>query len=243
MTKQMQTEASKPLKRTRKLGPRRAQAKLETQEKIVFAARKLFVKNGYDASTLRQIAATAGIGLATVFSHVRDKRELIYLIFNHEIEEVMAKAYASLRPWQSFPEKILAITGPLLKLLAAEPVLARILLTESFLESPGPHCARYLELRDLGQKNIQAAVRAAVVRGEIQVGEGEDMLAAAITFFNAGIIRWWIAQPNPDWRNGLEQCERVLNIMMAGLRTEGKGSQPTRRVNRPAEKKSSSKTR
>ena len=47
--------------------------KADTQEKILSAATELFIADGYEATTVRDIAVRAGVGRATVFWHFSDK--------------------------------------------------------------------------------------------------------------------------------------------------------------------------
>ncbi|MFG0251868.1 MAG: TetR family transcriptional regulator [Phycisphaerales bacterium JB038] len=51
-------------------------AKLETQQRIVTAARKLFVEKGFDATTTRDLAAEAGIATGTLFNYFPAKEAL-----------------------------------------------------------------------------------------------------------------------------------------------------------------------
>lgn len=50
--------------------------KEETQERIVAAAMQLFARRGYDATSITQVAAKAGVSRATVFWHFGDKASL-----------------------------------------------------------------------------------------------------------------------------------------------------------------------
>src|SRR2546422_2353852 len=54
-----------------------------TQEKILDAAEALFMEHGFEATTLRQITAAAGVNLAAVHYHFGSKEELF--------EEVLAR--------------------------------------------------------------------------------------------------------------------------------------------------------
>src|SRR5215469_15996528 len=54
--------------------------------KISRVARRFFIRRGYDDTTLRAIAAQAGVGLGTLFSYASDKRDLLFLIINDDIE-------------------------------------------------------------------------------------------------------------------------------------------------------------
>ena len=51
----------------------RGRDKADTQEKILIAATELFIADGYEATTVRDIAVRAGVGRATVFWHFSDK--------------------------------------------------------------------------------------------------------------------------------------------------------------------------
>ena len=48
----------------------------ETSEKILQIASRLFVKKGYTATSMREIAAEAGIGKATIYYHFPDKESI-----------------------------------------------------------------------------------------------------------------------------------------------------------------------
>jgi AcrR family transcriptional regulator len=54
----------------------RSQAKRRTREKILAAARRLFAERGYEASTIRDIAKTAGMSTGAVFASFTDKSDL-----------------------------------------------------------------------------------------------------------------------------------------------------------------------
>jgi AcrR family transcriptional regulator len=49
---------------------------VETRELILSAAGRIFAKNGFHATTVRQITREAGVNLAAVNYHFRDKQEL-----------------------------------------------------------------------------------------------------------------------------------------------------------------------
>ncbi len=52
------------------------QAKEETRENILEAAKKLFLKNGYDETTTRDIASHAGLAAGTMFNYFPGKETL-----------------------------------------------------------------------------------------------------------------------------------------------------------------------
>lgn len=77
--------------------PTRAHTANESIARILEAATALFAERGFHGVTTRQIAAAAGLNIATVHHHVGTKRELyrkVYLAFAREDEAFVAEIEA-----------------------------------------------------------------------------------------------------------------------------------------------------
>ena len=196
----------------------RQRSKQERQRKILLAAREAFAKHGYEAAELRQIARAAGLSAGTIFNYVTDKHDLIYLIFNDEIEELNRKALAAPQPWQTFVEKMVSVTEPYYRLYALDPVLSRILLGEVLRQTPGLHLARWLSIRARFLEGIGTIVAEAKACGEICSPESAEEIARYIYFSFTMALRYWLESSQPDWRTGVQAFERVLRMKMEGLR-------------------------
>lgn len=61
----------------------RTESKAANRAALVAAAKTLFESAGYEASSLRDIAAAAGLTTGTFFANFTDKRELYREIFGH----------------------------------------------------------------------------------------------------------------------------------------------------------------
>jgi AcrR family transcriptional regulator len=57
----------------------------DTYEKILSTARRLFVKQGFTATSIRQVAESAGIGKATIYHHFPDKRAIVMALLQRNI--------------------------------------------------------------------------------------------------------------------------------------------------------------
>ena len=196
----------------------REESRRISQTKIVAAARRLFVEVGYEATTVQQIAAAAGLGKGTVFHYITEKRDLVYMIFNEQTEERTERAFAALQPWQSFREKILSLAEPHYQMLSLEPTLGRILLNELQEKSPGPHFARHLEMRNRSMHNIEFLVTEAKNLGEIQSSKTSHVLAQTIFFCYSASIRWWINSEDISWRAGLNNFAQTLDVILEGFK-------------------------
>jgi AcrR family transcriptional regulator len=55
----------------------------ETQARLLDAAEEIFVRDGYEAAQLDEIAATAGRSKGAVYTHFRSKEDLFLALFEH----------------------------------------------------------------------------------------------------------------------------------------------------------------
>ncbi len=195
----------------------RERSKVERRAKILRAARMLFTELGYEAATLNQIAALAGLGKGTIFNYVTDKRDLIFLIFHEEIAAIIELSLAQTQSKQGFSEKILIIAELHYRLYAENPKLSRILLTEVGFHSEGLHLDKFLELRGRLIKGIEQIVTAAQKEGVIATDEAAGFIARQLFFAFSTAIREWLTTSHPEWRAGLRQFKRILNLLMNGV--------------------------
>ena len=213
----MNTVAGEPVVKAKKTGVRE-RSKRERQDRIMMAARTMFAELGYDATTLRQVAERAGLGLGTLFNYISDKRDLIYLVFNQEASVACDASLAAPRPWQSFIEKIMGMVEPNYRLFGSEPVLSRILLSEVLQHTPGFHLAEHIAIRDRFIRGMEEVVAEAQASGEISSTESPQLIARHVFFSYSAALRWWLsASENPEWRSGLRDFAEILKLQTTGL--------------------------
>lgn len=63
---------------------RRARERQETQEKILSAARDLFVREGIEAVSMRKIAGAIEYTAASLYTHFKDKDDLVRTLCRHD---------------------------------------------------------------------------------------------------------------------------------------------------------------
>ena len=68
---------SEGVKHAAESGTRRAQQARATRRRIIDRAAKLFIEQGYAATTLDQISTTAGVAVQTVYFHFRNKATVL----------------------------------------------------------------------------------------------------------------------------------------------------------------------
>jgi AcrR family transcriptional regulator len=202
----------------RDLPGRREQRKLETRERIRAAAADLFTRHGYGAATMREIAQRAHVGLGTLFNYAGDKRDLVFLIFNEELNAVTDVALAAPRAGLPPVDQLIAVFRVHYRWLATKPALARILLQELTFYSSGKQAATFLGIRKRLIDGIEALVRAAQRARRIRSREDPAVIARYIFFVYSASLRWWIAAPRPNPEKGVADLRRLLKLQFDGLR-------------------------
>ena len=87
----------------------RAQSKLKTRHRVLDAARQLFMERGYEASTIRDIAAAAGLSTGAVFASFVDKTDLFNAVMAEDFNRMVERLQLAERPDASVEDAILAI--------------------------------------------------------------------------------------------------------------------------------------
>ena len=202
--------------RKSKIGAREKK-KLATRDRIRAAASELFARHGYGAATMRQIAKRAHVGLGTLFNYAEDKRDLVFLIFNEELNATTDVALAAPRTREAPLDQLMAVFRAHYQWLAAQPELARILLQELTFYSSGKQAATFLSIRKRLIDGVEELIRKAQQAKKISARENPAVIARHIFFVYSASLRWWIAAPKPDPAKGIADLRRLLKLQFEGL--------------------------
>ncbi len=124
------------------MGRERLTGKAATQERILVAARKLFLGKGYESTTVAEIADAAEVSRATVFWHFNDKASLFRETFtrllapfreslDRNLEEVDAekRLHELVAIYESFSTDHLAEIGGFVRWAVETPTFRSLLVT------------------------------------------------------------------------------------------------------------------
>ncbi len=196
----------------------RERRKLQTRERIRAAAAELFTRKGYAAATMRGIARRAHVGLGTLFNYAQDKRDLVFLIFNEELNAVTDVALAAPRAGQPLVDQLVAVFRVHYRWLAGKPALARILLQELTFYSSGKQAATFHGIRKRLIDGLEQLVLASQKEQKVRADENPGVIARHVFFVYSASLRWWIAAPQPDPEKGIADLRRLLKLQFEGLR-------------------------
>lgn len=195
----------------------REMKKLDKRQRIRAAARELFAKHGYESATLRQIARRAHVGLGTLFNYADDKRDLVFLIFNEELDALAARASEAAHTADGIVEQLAAFFRVYYRELSRELNLSRILLQELTFYSHGKQAGEFQNHRRRLVGRIEELIRAAQAKGEIRADQESALVARYIFFVYSSAIRWWIGGDRPDPEDGIAELRELLLLQMQGL--------------------------
>jgi len=167
---------------------------------------------------MRQIAKRARVALGTLFNYAEDKRDLVFLIFNEELNATTDIALAAPRPAQPLAGQLVAVFRVHYRWLARKPALARILLQELTFYSSGKQAATFHAIRKRLIDGVETLVRAAQKDGRIASREDPAVIARCVFFVYSASLRWWIAAPAPDPDRGVADLRRLLKLMIEGMK-------------------------
>jgi AcrR family transcriptional regulator len=205
---------------------RRERKKQETRQRIVLAAVRLFEEQGYEQTTVTQIAAAADVDPKTFFNYFGSKDEVLFTDFGSDFD-VLFEAIADRRPNES-PGEVLrravqafaALRRTRVPARAAEELsaVARLTMSTPALQAKGLYLQQEIQQRiadELGKvfpdelDPIEAAAMTGAVMGAIQ--------QASLTSVRLGRSQAEL------W----EAAERALEIATRGLVTNGERTGPS----------------
>jgi AcrR family transcriptional regulator len=155
---------------------------------ILDAARTVFSRDGYAASSVEDVAAEAGIGKGTVYLYFKSKEELYVAALARDIRVFTDKAREEMEGVPTLREKVAALLRVRLEYCRAHEDFLRIYLTES-----GRMCVKTSmgkELRRLKRNNMRyvaSVVQKAIDRHEIRKVSA-PALAATIFDIAHGLV-------------------------------------------------------
>jgi AcrR family transcriptional regulator len=209
--------------------------KADKRRRIREAALALFSAQGYEATTLRQIARRARVALGTLSLYADDKRDLVLLIFNEMVPKVIDDAAASANKKAMLLDKLVTFFGAFYENISRNFTLARIHHQLNFY-STGRHTVEYNALRARVFTMLEEIVRQAQRSGEIGSREDPALIARYVFFCYSAAVRWWVASERPNLRAGLADLRQMLQLQIHGLsampRVKAKGKSPRKSARR-----------
>jgi AcrR family transcriptional regulator len=201
----------------------RERGKSEKERRIKEAAKAVFSDVGYDAATTREIARRAHVSIGTIFVYARDKRDLLFLVLNDELDPVAERAHRDLPGAKPVLDRLCALARPWYIYFAANLTLGRYAFREMTFYEPhsidfGEQCARYRARMRRIESRHSEIIAEAKKRGELKFKGNAAVAGNLIYKIYLGEIRSWIHEAKPDVGQGVRSLRTKFAIVLDGLR-------------------------
>lgn len=200
----------------------RERGKLEKRRRIKQAARKVFLDKGYEDATTREIANAAEVAIGTLFVYAKDKRDLLMMIINDDLDQVNDELAA--RRWEGpLIDQLTGFFGRRYAYWASEPRLARPAVQETFDflsrgTGQGPETARFYGRRGRIVELLETIIRAKQDAGRIgREHAAADIASLCMTIYLTEVRRW-LNDDDPQPDAGLERLRKLLALALSGVR-------------------------
>ena len=147
----------------------REQNKQRNFEHIKQAAQRLFEQKGYEGTTTREIAEAAEIGTGTLFLYVRDKAELLILVYADALEEIITDVFSTLPEDMTLLDALIYVFSSFFRFYEQHPANSRHFLKELLFHSD--ESKGYQSFASLNEdlvERLTLLVRHAQERGEVR---------------------------------------------------------------------------
>ncbi|WP_320672047.1 TetR/AcrR family transcriptional regulator [Patulibacter defluvii] len=173
------------------------------------AAIALFDEQGYDDTTVAQIAERAGLTKRTFFRHFPDKREVLFG-GGHELERAWTAAVSAAPPDATPLAAVVAGLDPIAEMFVERHAFAR---TRARIVDAAPEL-RERELIKLD--DLASAIEAALRERGVSANDADLAARAGVIVFHAAFARW-IAHDDPAaFRRLIDQSLEDLRSVTAG---------------------------
>ncbi len=208
---------------TRPLGLRERN-KRDKLKRIKAAARALFIAKGFDDATMREIALRAGVGLGTIFLYAENKRDLLFLTINDQLEAVTQKSEEAIAPTAPLMDNLLAVAELHYEFFGDQPALSRLVLREMAFYDTGAQARPFQKTRDRLIHLFGTIVEQAAARKLVALPESPQFIGWTIFCIFQVELRRWLASERSDLREGLQALERALTVLVNGIKTPRRNS-------------------
>jgi AcrR family transcriptional regulator len=180
------------------------------------AARAHFSTRGYEAASMREIAADAGINIATLYFYCSTKEQLLFDVLvdaQRQLAEGLREQIEA--SGDSWSDRLAAAIGVHIK-VCAEQAFPTTINRVDMQRLTEEHRAAYVAMRDAYEREFRELLRGGIAAGEFRQVDLK-LTAFAIIGIGHTVGRWY----RPDGPLTPEQiAAEYVDFILAGLRAE-----------------------
>ena len=201
----------------------RARGKRERRRRLREGARKVFLERGYEGATTREIAARAEVAIGTLFTYAPEKRDLLFLVLNDDLDALVDSASRELTSRQPVIDQLLTIFRPIYTYFERNAVIGQYGIHEIFLlqvEQPemlGPEAKRVVERREKIHSALAGIIERAKKAGRLSTREPGHVVAQLLLWLHWCNVQAWLSGKSPKAETGYKGLRRLFLTVINGL--------------------------
>ena len=197
----------------------RERGKRDRLQRLHNAAAEVFRTRGYDAATTREIALLAEVSVGTLFVYAQDKRDLLFLIINDDLDEALKRALLAAKRPAGLLDQLAELLKPIYIYFASEPELARPTLREvvhydRMTPDIGKQAGRYLRRMGIWQDSIAAVLAGACAAGHLRLDVPAALMGRILFDIHLVEVRRWMSGNKPDPQAGLANLQQMFTAVL-----------------------------
>lgn len=202
-------------------GGRRETIKAQKRRRIIDAARREFRASGFERTTMQAIAERAGVAVGTLFLYARDKRELLLMVFNDELEEITDTSSVAVRTDRPLVDELVAFYGVRLAFWGANHEVARPMTADIFksdrVGDAGPELQRVRDRQERLELVVREILCAYADRHGCTFRDDVAVIARELHYLYIGVLRWWLCSADPKIDEAVGDLHRFFRLALFGM--------------------------
>jgi AcrR family transcriptional regulator len=147
-----------------------------TEEKILEAARKIFLQKGMDGARMQEIANEAGINKSLLHYYFKDKETLFSAVFSEAIKPIMPALAETMGSDRPLLEKIQDFFMIHMGFIQQNPMIPHFIMNEA-MRNPQMIIKGFSKIKEMGVfQKFDQMVKGCIARGEIKPIEPMDLI-------------------------------------------------------------------
>jgi AcrR family transcriptional regulator len=190
-----------------------------TRARILEGALHVFRERGFDAATMREIAAEAGVAVGAAYYYF-DSKDALVMAFYKQSQEQMAPALDRiLASCRTFEGRLRGIIGQKLEYFAPNRALVGALSAHIDPEHPlSPFSASTAKIRDQDVAFFARAVAESGVRLPPSI---QPYLPRLLWLYQMGLLLFWVYDRSPHQAHTSLLFDKTLRMILLTLRLAG----------------------
>jgi AcrR family transcriptional regulator len=201
---------------------RREREREEVRERILNAARELFVAEGYDAVSMRKIGAKVGYSAMALYRHFRDKDDLLRTLCEADFRR-LREAMDRVPPGTDPVTRLFALGEAYVRFAVEYPNQYRLLFLAPLPAGARSESKDHVSAEEDAYEMLRATVSEAIRRGCFRPEHRDDHLIAQTLWAGMhGVVAHEILfarEPDIPWRPLAERSALMTRLTLGALLT------------------------